>query len=180
MSTFFSGETYGVARKTEYTRDARAWYREHGLCPACGSNRDSEYLYCLACRRHNADYQRNNTPTERTREMRRRVSAEWYQRKKSEGICTKCGKRPAMSGRTWCSICAGKQNGKAKAQRAEAAALRDPSKCYFCGEPVLVGKKVCEKHYAACTAKLAAASRIKKSSHPWKIANELIKEGVNK
>lgn len=177
MSTFFSDETYGAARKTEYTREARQWYREHGLCPGCGSNRDGKYIYCLACRRRDADYKRNTTPTERTRESRRRSALKWYYDNKAKGICTECGKRQAVAGKTRCAICAGKQNAKVRVKRAEKAVIKDPSRCFFCGGPVMAGKKVCEKHYAACMAKLAIAARTKKESHPWKMANELIKKG---
>lgn len=177
VSTFFSDETYGAARRSEYNREARKWYREHGLCPACGGNRDDKYIYCLACRRRNADYARNTTPTEHTRESRRRTALKWYYDKKAKGICIKCGKRAAMSGRTWCAICAGRQNAKAKVKRAEKAVMRDPLKCFFCNEPVLDGKKVCEKHYAMCLDKLAVAAKTKKESHPWKMDNKLIKKG---
>lgn len=177
MSTFFSDETYGTARRTEYSREARKWYREHGLCPTCGGNRDSEYLYCLACRRRNADYQRNTAPSERTRESRRRTALQWYYNKKAKGVCTKCGERQAVAGKTRCAICAGRQDAKAKVKRAEKAVMKDPLKCFFCGKSVIAGKKVCQKHYDMCMANLVeatAASRTKRKDHVWKMDNKLI------
>lgn len=62
-----------------------------------------------------------------------------YQRLKEQGLCTKCGKHPAIQNETLCTEC--KQKNKDR-----ASIRRENGLCPICGNPSADGFMLCETH----------------------------------
>lgn len=63
-----------------------------------------------------------------------------YQERKQQGICTRCGKRKAIVGKTKCAICLEKdafQHRKARFNKINVKEYRKENHlCYYCGKPI--------------------------------------------
>ena len=79
---------------------------------------------------------------------------EIYAKRKAAGLCVKCGKLPAKYG-VFCYECKlyMRKYDRRKIKQREKRGREfwaSNGKCFFCGEPVINGKKVCERHYELC------------------------------
>lgn len=135
--------------------ELKRWYQEHGVCSCCGQRAAIRgQKLCPDCR----DYynERNNKyhyehRSELLPKMRERGQKR-YEKRKNEGICVSCGKRPAKQGKVRCAYCLIKD-----AKRHEVIARENDvlprelmgkgEYCATCGKPVN-GTKLCEKCYA--------------------------------
>jgi len=83
----------------------------------------------------------------RTREQKDSKNA-WgrnrYYQCKVNGICTRCGRRPAFDGKLLCYECSIKE--KRRRQRRHMKNY-NPDKCCMCDNPVKPGYKVCQAHW---------------------------------
>lgn len=71
-----------------------------------------------------------------------KLRRETYAIRKSNGLCTRCGKGPSEGGLE-CKICADQQAVYIKQQRE---IRRCNNLCTECGEPVVDGKNLCDRH----------------------------------
>ncbi len=99
-----------LGKVRESRREDREFYRSIGICPVCRK----AILYgdektCIECRTYYAIYREKHNLTNdqkekyrnRFKEQRRNI----YWERKEKGICTKCGKRKAMGGKSKCILC---------------------------------------------------------------------------
>lgn len=132
------------------TRERRQWYLSHKICPRCGKNDlMGDETICPECRAKSV----NNSLKNRKKDEYNAYHKEWakstYQKRKESGICTRCGKRKAPEGYFKCSVCRAKDNETRRIREgtSEQSERIEKGLCYFCGNPVKKGYKVCEKHY---------------------------------
>ena len=138
----------------------RYWYQEHGICPRCGKNDlFGDEKVCLEC--NAKSYEVTMKSRERLgKEHYSQKHSEWarneHQRRISEGICTRCGKRKADGGYKTCGICRAKTRNykRIKYGKPERSERYEQGLCYFCDNPIKEGYKVCEKHYQMNIEKL--------------------------
>jgi len=95
------------------------------------------------------------------------------------GVCTCCGKRDAAPGKTFCPICLSQKRMKEKERKIKQGGrtremIEYSGGCYFCGEPVLKGKKVCQKHYDMLLTNIEKSNGcIDREHHPFRLDNEI-------
>lgn len=129
--------------------ERRQYYADHGICYNCGQREaEPNRRLCFECgekaREHNkkryyADRKNNvKAATERKRILR--------QKRKEQGLCVTCGKRPPLSGIINCGICKGKRLRRehAKSDRLPQDMRGDGLYCYQCCRPICNGTKLCE------------------------------------
>ena len=161
------------AKKTE-ARLRRAQAKQLGICPACFKTK----LYvgekvCPECYEKAKKY-RDDHRQERADNQRKHR----YDRPKDDTKCIHCRKRPPQKGYKSCAYCRARLRNKHR--KIDLAPVERPSYglCYFCGEPVIDGKKVCQRHYELSVANLRRAST---KDHWWRkdehIRYEHIKKG---
>lgn len=134
-----------LEKNNEYRREVREWCREHKICPACGKNKlYGDEKNCIECRAIKATYKENHKLTEEQREryneLTKKNNKNTYQERKKLGICTRCGKRKAISGKCKCAICQEKDNAIHRKRTENKQNIREYRKenhlCYYCGEPI--------------------------------------------
>lgn len=119
----------------------KKFYRESHLCSVCGK----EFVYakdkrCFDCREK---ARKRKSPTE---EQKKRWQQNFYSKQRSlyqervsRGICTKCGKVRAVTGKKKCGACLEKE-ARAQRKRHESQNVREYREmnnlCYFCGKPI--------------------------------------------
>lgn len=82
-------------------------------CVWCG-RRDAYTIngraYCAeCCRRRSGYYKKRYVEKPETKEPLKRYQKERYRRLKDMGLCTRCGKRPAATGRVMCARCSSRE-----------------------------------------------------------------------
>lgn len=137
-----------------------------GICRICQKNKSMpNSTYCDECSQKMYEYTRRKylKNPEYFRESNRKSQKKTYWLRKSQGICTRCGKHKAEFGKSKCRMCLNKD--------AEKHALKYDGItydnrialgiCRFCGNPVKEGYRTCEKHYQMCcrTAMIANEKR---------------------
>lgn len=90
------------ARKNQYRKELRQWYKQHGICQRCYRDVEPGKTYCRKCLTYIRAGQIKRDPTgekahERDRKRRERL--------KAAGLCVNCGKEPAIEGQTLCQKC---------------------------------------------------------------------------
>ena len=112
-------------------KEIRAWWAENGLCTCCGGKRDSDdLLTCSKCLAKKKQYR---------------------QKRKSEQICARCGKR--TDGKALCETCSQIIN---KRHREDREFLKSIGMCVECGKQKAVpGKTKC----ADCAYRHGEANR---------------------
>ncbi len=155
----------------------RRWYQEHGICPRCGKNGlFGDEKACLECnaKAYEASMRsRKNLGKEYYNQQHNEWARNEYHRCVSEGVCTRCGKRNADSGYKTCGIC------RANARKYKREKYGKPDRgerykqglCYFCGNPIKEGYKVCERHYQMNIEKA-------RSQRAGEAREKLLKEGI--
>lgn len=138
----------------EESRKTRQFWKDNGFCPRCGKNKLwGEEKSCPECKaKHYASIMksREKKGKEQYNEEHRKWLKKAYDKKISEGICYRCGKRKADNGLKSCGICRAKHNEKRASRKKNFEYRGDRYKkglCYFCDEPIKPGYKTCEKHY---------------------------------
>jgi len=93
-----------AAREHQYktAMERYFWYKDAGICPRCLRYSEPGKVYCKACYEKN---RRKAAERDPTGEAKAKYMRERRARLKAEGICTDCGKRPAMEGKTRCMKC---------------------------------------------------------------------------
>lgn len=88
------------------------WYKAHGICPRCGSERASRgHTLCLNCLDSQSvstgQYRAKMTEERKAeeREKNRLRCRDRYQRAKEKGICLRCFKNEPRPGRAICQSC---------------------------------------------------------------------------
>lgn len=151
-------------------QENRKALKDMGFCPRCGKNRlFGDENMCLDCRQKMYDYNKQH---------RNSCSKNYIKIRKESGMCIKCGKRPPVFGKTKCAICAAKERIRARNYRMRKGIDVDRNertgyeKCYFCGEPVIAGMKVCEDCRIRCTKNFP---RNGGENEYWRNENKLIR-----
>lgn len=130
--------------------EAYRWYVDNHICPVCKKRRAAPgVVHCEECLERFAERRKPSTPIQRERDrIRHRKLVE---ERKAACVCTRCGKHKPLPGKVMCLECTLKARRKNTKQRRKRGVLpreSDGRTCYFCGAPVVPGKKVCAKHYA--------------------------------
>lgn len=148
-------------------------------CPAC--------LERIAARNAATYYSEKGAEYRETRNARNK---ERYRERKENGICVKCGKKPAKYGLYCyeCSIKVKREQAKKNERRRQdnsPFALRDWKKehrvCYWCGNPIELGNMT--SYCDACRQKLskqAAKNLADKPLKQWKFGGALLSGGLEK
>ena len=143
--------------KNAEARESYRYYREHRICISCRCERAVRgSVYCLGCREKKRERERNRYKmmSEAEKEERRakvRIYHKQLRAKRlAQGICPHCGRRKLAEGKAACPICAAKRNALQRKRRGGGvrAVWELEGRCRNCGEPVVPGYKLCEKHLA--------------------------------
>lgn len=168
-----------------YTRENRAFWRKMGICPECGKNKlFGDEKVCPECRAYRAEYRATHPISaeqkKRDKERFRKQQKALYQERKNTGICTRCGKRKAMPGKTKCGICLEKDAEQKRMKTLRNGSVKEYRKenhlCYTCGLPIDRAEgQICQK----CWQKfhdngVRNAARVKIKNPYWKADNKLI------
>ncbi len=143
-----------LEKNRKYRQENRDFYRKNHICTVCGKEKvpDGERV-CPECRAKR--FSRKSA----THEQKIRYSSHFrsqqnllYQQRVEEGICTRCGKRKALSGKKKCGICLGKDAEIHRRKRMEKGNIRtfrsENHLCYFCGNKIdLKSGNICSKCY---------------------------------
>lgn len=129
------------------TREEYHFYRQRGFCTYCHHKPAAiGYATCPEC--HEKISEKRRQWQAENKEALTAYKMERYYRQKAEGVCIRCGHRPARNGRVLCANCAGIENARDREQRR----LEQPGYgiCYRkgCGKPVKPGYKSCQEHWA--------------------------------
>lgn len=137
-------------KANEYQRENRAFYISVRVCPYCRKETlFGEERQCIECREK--AYARRKPYTEEQRERYnnrfRSQQRSLYRERAEKGICTRCGKRKPIKGKKKCKPCliydANKHKKPPKEQKKKPEGI-----CYFCNNPVMTGKTICENHFS--------------------------------
>lgn len=139
--------------KMSEQKELYEWYKEHHICPQCGSNRAApNRVRCEECLVKNAETSRkqrekSSEDTRIKRKTRHRTYlADLRKSRKEKGLCIWCGKPQTATSTCFCLECKiknQKNNDKRKSgiERSERPAY---GLCYRCGTPIN-GGSLCEK-----------------------------------
>ena len=132
------------AKQRQQTAEKRAALKKMGFCVDCGSNRiyGSENI-CPECA---AKKYIQNRQRPKDKERDRQYQHDRKERLKAAGICVKCGKRKAESGKTRCQQCNVAERTRARAYRGNYIPRHERptyGMCYFCGTKIESGK-ICD------------------------------------
>lgn len=157
---------------------------QSGVCPYCKKSIFSGTM-CEECKEKSRERWKRIREDPEYRADFNRKQAESRKKKRAErkeqGICTRCGKRKAITGRTLCTVCAVEKNNHEKAIRYRSInkiplprnEWIDYGLCYRCGEENdnYPFKKLCSK----CCKEVSRNFDGKRglNSH-WKKSNELL------
>lgn len=145
-----------------------ALYAQHGICVCCGCEKAApNRKKCWECLYKDAERKavKRQTMTEEQKRLQKEKDSRWqkerYARRKAAGICTKCGKKPAASGKTMCPFCAASnRRAQEKMRRAKGQLPRDMLgdgyHCAVCGADVYK-RKLCDRCHANAMRTIAAA-----------------------
>ena len=109
----------------DYFKDTRFFYQSLGYCPICHENK----IYgtekeCHECREKKsiASYKsqikaRSEGKYYASKDCKNEWNRKRYSRLKNEGICVRCGKRPAENGKTRCRLCLDKEADRQRERR---------------------------------------------------------------
>lgn len=136
-------------KKREEQRADREFYRSHGICPYCRTERifGSEGA-CPECRAkfENANERHRKKNREKCREQSNAYHRKYYHERKEKGICVRCGKYPAKEGGTYCVRCSAKKKEYERKVREKRGVIIPRSErvenglCYICGAPIKEGR----------------------------------------
>ena len=145
----------------------REWLKSKGICVNCCSEKVwNNTTMCIEC------LDKHKERCEKSRSEASRVQRRKYIKRKRElciafGVCRDCFKRDVKVGKMCleCYVKQVKRNNKRKNIPREKRI--NLGLCYFCGDKVIEGKKVCEKHYKVMCNNLSKADK-DNSTHIWR------------
>ena len=171
----------------EYSRERYYWYKEHGICVQCGSEKAKPgHIYCSTCLKlHNIwnkeRYQIISKEKKQKNNPQRKIySQKLRDERRAKGLCGYCGGKLADDGHKMCPKCRAKMRNRY--ERTKKALGRQAREymgiCSSCNRPVVPGYKKCEVHLeitrnAARKASLAAMTKRRKDEiHKWLFPNQ--------
>ena len=166
-----------LEKSRKYWKETRKWCIEHHICTECRKERvyGTDHT-CPECRVKRDSWRKPLTEEQdrRYKQQRNTHAKELYEQRKSDGICTRCGKRKAIDGRTKCGICLDKD--ATKHRNARKINIKEYRKenhlCYYCGNPIDVNTgQVCSTCLERC--KKNGNNSLNKNKY-WKEDNNLI------
>ena len=131
----------------------RQYYIRIGICPICKKVKpEPGYKVCKRCRERqnaiNTKSRHKNLMAYNAREAVRKRKV--YADRVKNGVCTRCGKNPAVEGHRTCRKC----HPLFKSDRVMYRMYADvPGICYQCGARAIDGMRVCRKHYRLLTGR---------------------------
>lgn len=142
-----------LQKANENNRQARLFFKSIGICPECRKNSlFGDEKQCIECREKQREKRKQLSEEQRKRYGLKfnLYQKELYKKRSETGICTRCGKRKAECGKRKCSICLEKdrqiqRRRREKEKISSREERRENNLCYFCGETVVDGLKVCER-----------------------------------
>lgn len=164
-----------LERNRKYRNETRRFLREHHLCTECGKVRVyGDEKKCPECRAKLVIYKKPKTDEQRIE--RNRKFSEYqkilYKQRSEQGICTRCGKRPAAAERKKCAMCLIKDAERHRISGISRSERPNYGVCYRCGEPITnKAKKLCDK---CCETNRNNLESHKKKNDFWKSQNKLI------
>lgn len=159
----------------QWRKEQREWYLSRKICPVCRVNTVfGDEKTCLDCQMKNIERTQGNI--EKNRDAYNARMRDYQKRRREElkanGICTRCGKRPASNGYSRCEMCRAKEKdyyyNKNDGVRLRRAYRHEYGLCYICGEPNLNGYNLCPKCYERAVQNLVngyATERSKQSEY---------------
>ena len=136
-------------------KELRDWYVQHGICASCGQEKAApNRKECFACleKRAERNMKYYHSMSEEQKQARNEKLRKQYAERKAAGKCTRCGKKPAASGRAVCVMCAKRDANRQMKKRRENGVLPkymfgDGYHCVTCGKDIDNEKKQCDKCY---------------------------------
>lgn len=133
-------------RANKKSREERAFYLAHGICPVCRrADVVGNLKACGACLEKGTLYQikfwANRDRNAYHRELRQRHIA--------DGVCVQCGKNKPKDGCVTCTECLKKNRQRNRRYEREhhIRNIKPDGICKWCDKPVVPGKKFCQEHY---------------------------------
>lgn len=165
---------------SEYNKQLRQHYKEHGICVCCGRNDAVPGKTCCAdCAAKNVQRTRASQQKNRDRIAYNAYMKELRQKRKEQGLCQQCGK-PTINGKVFCTEHNAVRRLRAERRRRKndimpRCLMGDGYHCYFCGATVAkVGDKCCpdclerERQWSAEQRK-----KIDYNNAPWRKDNNI-------
>lgn len=130
------------------------WYKEHRICPQCGSNKAAPHrVRCWECLHKNAESTRkqrekkNNAERQQNRNRHNVYLSNLRKERKQKGLCIWCGKPRTPTSTCFCLDCKIKNQRKNDARKIGIERSERPAYglCYICGSAIEEGEKLCEK-----------------------------------
>lgn len=148
------------------------WYKEHNICPQCGSNRAAPHrVRCEECLLKNAESsqkQRDKSAEkrEKAKENHRSYLKSLREERKKNGLCIYCGKPQSQNSTCMCIDCRIKNQRKNEKRKQGISRSERPlyGICYRCGKREIVpGKKLCRECAEKSTIGINAANNSPKT-----------------
>ena len=163
-----------MGNKEEYR-----FYKERGICPRCRKEKAvASGVCCFDCieKKQEYDRMRYKKQLESDHKHREKKNARWAElcrQRREQGLCQRCGKRPAANNRVHCAMCLAKVRRYYNNTRTDIPRSERPSYglCYICGDEVFEGYGLCEKHYTQYAKRMAKLPRSER--HPWEDDNRI-------
>lgn len=109
----------------------------------------------------------------------RKYCREYKKRKRAwcreNGICSKCMKRPVVSGAKMCDKCH-KNATRSAMTRYHYSTKEERNECRFCNKPAVSGKRTCEYHLEIYRQRAIKAAEISREKRHEKFKNLLTSE----
>ncbi len=105
--------------RSDGTMDSREYRKMQHRCRECGKRdayTESGRLYCADCRERANELHRVVTDEQKARKAAGEKALR--EKRKSEGICPKCGKRAISAGYLCCDVCRAKNRNRMRKVRA--------------------------------------------------------------
>ena len=168
------------AKQREQKRSEYHWYRNHGICVYCHQNDAVPGMQACA----DCFYKRQMRRIEKSGDEQRAKEAEQARSRrakhKTQGVCTECNQR-ALDGQTRCKKHV--MLHRMYDRQAKVYVISDLTVCSHtsCNEPVVPGKRYCEKHYKEKCAVMMANREKDNSNHIWRrLDNEMFRNKVKR
>lgn len=164
----------------KYRQETRNFYRDNGLCTECGKYKvpKSERI-CLECRAKFNNRRKPLTDEQKIKYEKRFRSQQnnLYQYRKEQGICTRCGKRKSIVGKSKCGVCLQKDAELHRIRYCNNPDVREEREnnglCYRCGKILDRDGKMCKKCRDECVGYLEKA---RMANRYWEMDNKMIGE----
>ena len=145
-----------LTNTNEESRKTYHWYQDNGICPNCRKNKilgtEKNCPECRARKTNNANARLNRDNGELL-ERKKQCDKNRYKARKERGECVVCGKKNQDTTYVTCPACRIKRNRKRNDRRKKTIGIElrrcKPlyGICYFCDNPIMPGRTICETHY---------------------------------